>query len=504
MTDTAQKSSAATTADAERTEIAAATREISGLISEWVELRRRMLRTPGVQYAVRVGGELIASGALGLANADEGTPLREDHLFRIASHSKTFAATAVMILRDRGLLRLDDTVATHVPALADTPLADRTVRELIGHQGGVIRDGDDCDYWQLMRDFPDAATLLEDLHRDGVSFGANEYFKYSNYGYSVVGQIIESVSGRSFRDFVAEAITGPLGLPRLTADLSTGADGSHPDLAAGHSLLLDGDDELFALRNPSTGSMAAATGFVACANDLSAYASAHVTGDERLLADSSKRLMQRTESIVSADDEEIGRYALGLELHTIGKHSFVGHSGGFPGFVTRTFVDPKSSLVVSVLTNASRGPAHQLAVGIVKLIDLAVKTRARGADDEVDPSIDLDSFATTVVAGFGRTTIARMGARLLLLHPEQDDPTVEASELTVRGPDRLEIARRPGYGSAGEPVIYQRTDGAIEVVRLGGMSSWPETAFRARRRQQMARSERAGTPPPADLHPRES
>lgn len=480
-------------------------RGIGPLVLDWLDLRRRMLRTPGVQVAVRVRGELIVSGALGSADLDNGVDLRTDHLFRIASHSKTFAATTVMRLVARGELRLDDTVAAHLPRLAGTPLADRTVRELLGHQGGVIRDGDDCDYWQLMRPFPDAVVLHAELHQDdAASFGRNLHFKYSNYGYSLVGAIIERVTGRPFADVVRTEILDVLDLPRIHPDLG-GPDAPHPDeLACGHSLLLDGDDEHFVLRNPGTGAMAAATGFVANAEDLSAYACAHVMGDERLLDDTDKRLMQRTESIVTVEGTEQGRYGLGLELHTVGDRALVGHSGGFPGFVTRTFVDPKDGLVVSVLTNGSRGPAHELAVGVVKLIDLARRapadtgdsadTAVSGTESAAADPADLPLWTT---AGFGRTVIARLGRRLMLLHPDQEDPTADAIELTVEGPDRLRMAQRPGFGSAGEPVVITRSGddpatGPVSHVQVGGMTAWPEAVFRARRREQMGRSARPG------------
>lgn len=465
-------------------------RQIGPFVLDWLDLRRRMLRTPGVQIAIRVRGELVVSGALGLADAERGIALRPDHLFRIASHSKTFAATTVLRLAARGELRLDDTVGTHLPELADTPLADRTVRELLGHQGGVIRDGDDCDYWQLTRPFPDAATLAADLRRDGVTFGRNLHFKYSNYGYSIVGAIIERVTGRTFAAAVRTEILDVLRLPRVHPDLDGPAGPAPDELAAGHSLLLDGDDDHFVLDNPATGAMAAATGFVACAEDLSAYAAAHVTGDERLLDDTDKRLMQRTESVVTVDGTEQGRYGLGLELHTVGERHLVGHSGGFPGFVTRTFVDPKDGLVVSVLTNASRGPAHELAVGIVKLIDLARRSPAATDGVSLPDPADLPVWTA---AGFGRTVVARLGRRLMLLHPDQQDPTADAAELTVEGPDRLRIVERAGFGSAGEPVLIERAadGGAVQSVRVGGMTAWPEAVFRARRREQMARSARS-------------
>ena len=477
-TDISSKSSAATKK---------AVQSLATWIPSWIELRRRMLRVPGVQVSIRVGGELLVNAALGNADDERQVPLTTDHLFRIASHSKTFAATACLVLTERGRLRLDDTVGHWLPDLADTDLAPLTVRALLGHQAGVIRDGEDCDYWQLMRDFPDESSLVEALRSKGSTLGPDEHFKYSNYGFSIVGMIVARASGMSFNDFVRTEILDKLDLPRVHPDV----DGIEPtELAAGHSLRLDGDDEQFVMGNPSTGAMSAATGFVACAQDLTAYASAHLPGDDRLVSDAGKRLMQRTESIVEVRGEEKGRYGLGLELHTLGKRRTFGHSGGFPGFITRTFVDPADGLAISVLTNESGGPAHELAVGVLAMIDLAVSAQAAGAEwPAVPDGMDPASFATRLVAGFGYMDIVDVGGRLVLLHPGMPDPASEAAYLEVVDEDTLMVLPSAGYAVAGEPVQLERgPDGSIDGAVIGGMRSWPVDAFVARRRAQLARA----------------
>ena len=463
-----------------------AVRALADWIPGWIDLRRRMLRVPGVQVSIRVDGELLVSAALGTADDERNVPLTTEHLFRIASHSKTFAATACLILTECGQLRLDDTVGQWLPELSDTELAPLTVRALLGHQAGVIRDGVNSDYWQLTRGFPDEATLLDELRSDGVTFGPNEHFKYSNYGFSIVGMIVTRASGTSFNEFVRRNILDRLDLPRLHPDV----DGIQPaELAAGHSLRLDGEDEQFVMGNPSTGAMSAATGFVACAADLTAYASAHLPRDDRLISDAGKRLMQRTESIVEVRGEEKGRYGLGLELHTLGTRRTFGHSGGFPGFITRTFVDPADRLAISVLTNQSGGPAHELAVGVLAMIDLAVGAQSAGAEwPAVPEDMNAASFATRVVGGFGYLDIVDVGGRLVLVHPGMPDPAADAAYLAVVDENTLVVLPSAGYASAGETVHLERDgDGAVVSVVVGGMRSWPLDAFVARRRDQMAR-----------------
>ena len=476
-----------TTTAGSRAATTSAVRALAEWIPGWIDLRRRMLQVPGVQVAIRVGGELVVNAALGTADTERDVPLTTDHLFRIASHSKTFAATACLILSEQGRLRLDDTVAQWVPELADTEVAPLTVRALLGHQAGVIRDGVDSDYWQLIRDFPDEGALVDALRVKGSTFGPNEYFKYSNYGFSIVGMIVARVTSTSFNDFVRAEILDRLELPRVHPDV----DGIDPtELSAGHSLRLDAEDEQFVMGNPSTGAMAAATGFVACAQDLTAYASAHLPGDERLVSDAGKRLMQRTESIVEVRGEEKGRYGLGLELHTLGKRKTFGHSGGFPGFITRTFVDPADELAISVLTNQSGGPAHELAVGVLGMIDLAVTAQKAGAEwPAVPEGIDASSFATRLAAGFGYMDIVDLGGRLALIHPGMPDPASDAAYLEVVDENTLTVLPSPGFAVAGETAHFERdADGAITSAVVGGMRSWPVGEFLTRRRSQMART----------------
>ena len=105
---------------AETAEVAA---DIAPYLESWLEHQRRRARVPGVQAAVRVGDRLVLDTALGVADVGTGEPLTTGHLFRIASHSKTFTATAVLRLVEAGRMRLDDPIGRWVPALAGSALA---------------------------------------------------------------------------------------------------------------------------------------------------------------------------------------------------------------------------------------------------------------------------------------------------------------------------------------------------------------------------------------------
>jgi CubicO group peptidase (beta-lactamase class C family) len=452
-------------------------------LESWLEHQRRRLRVPGVQAAVRVGDRVVVDTALGVADVTTGEPLTSRHLFRIASHSKTFTATAVLQLVEAGRLRLDDPIAAWVPALTGTALAGVTIRELLGHQGGVVRDGRDNDHWQLLRPFPDAERLTGVAVDEGAVLGRNEHFKYSNIGYSLLGLAIEAVTGTGYAAHVQAAVIDRLGLPDTRPEWDAARAGEY---AAGHTGLLDGEDERLTIPHVDTRAMAAATGFSSTARDLTTFGAAHFTGDPTLLTEDSKRLMRRTESEIRAHDQEPRYYGLGMDVRTVGDRRLVGHSGGYPGHITRTWIDPEGQVVVSVLTNAVDGPADVLARGVFALLDLALAV-PESADRTV-PEDQLRRYTGRFANLWGVTDVALLGGRLVLLHPGAPEPAVEYAELTVEGPETLRLETVPGFGSPGETVEYEwAADGTVGRVRIGGISAWPLADFRARRAAQVAR-----------------
>src|SRR5690606_15345377 len=192
----------------------------------------------GAQVAVRVEGDLLLDCAIGMADIDNEVALKQDHLFRVASHSKTFTAVAVMQLAERGLLRLDDEAGTHVPEIVNSDMAGVTVRELLAHGSGMIRDGDNCDFWDVSRPFPDRDELIRTITDHGKVLEPNEHFKYSNIGYSLLGLIIESASGTDYRDYVTRNIVERLDLQRTGPELDESRIGEY---AKGYSSRAHGD-----------------------------------------------------------------------------------------------------------------------------------------------------------------------------------------------------------------------------------------------------------------------
>jgi len=446
-------------------------RSIAPYLAEWATFHADYRGTPGLQLAVAYRGEVLLDVAWGRASTETDEPLTTEHLFRVASHSKTFTAVMVMRLVEADLLRLDDRLGELVADLAGTEAAELTVRELLGHQGGVIRDSSDGDFWQRHRPFLDRDELIEVVGREGIVYAPNHTFKYSNVAYGLLGLVVERVTGLSYAKVADEMIVGPLGLrrsgPEYAADRAA-------EYAAGHTGRTAHDDGRRVVPHVDTRALAAATGWYSTAREMVVFGSAHVLGDETLLADSSKRLMQRAESVVEVRGREIGRYGLGLDRRRIGERELVGHSGGYPGHITRTWIDPVDGLVVSALTNAIDGPADPIATGVVQIVDLALRAMAEDADP-VPPDAPVGRYANL----WGVNDVVDLGGILHVIEPRLPEPAT-AHQRLVAGQDGLRLEPVPGFGATGEAVSVERDDdGAVTAVRLGAMTAWPVETYRA-------------------------
>ncbi|MGC0273828.1 serine hydrolase domain-containing protein [Pseudactinotalea sp. Z1739] len=453
-------------------------RALAHYLEQWLAFQGAHARVPGIQAAVRVGEELVLNTAWGVADTSTGEELTTGHLFRIASHSKTFTATAIMQLVEAGRLRLDDPLGEHIPELADAPIAVVTVREALGHQGGIIRDGRDKGFWQRLTPFPDRAGLLRLATDEALTYQRNEHFKYSNVSYSLLGLVIEAASGSGYADYVREHVIDRLGLAGTGPEFDPAR---AADFVHGHTALLHGSDQREPITHVDSRAFGPATGFYSTAADVTTYGAAHFLGSDALLTDASKRVMQRLESVIEGPGTPTARYGVGMSLRRLGDRDLAGHAGGYPGQITRTYIDATDQIVVSVLTNAIDGPADALATGIVRLIELALNPPPAPASAP-GPEVDLDRYVGRFASLWGVTDVARAGDRLYLLTPSNPDPTEAYLQVTPTGANSLQIESASGFGPVGEQVRYERDDDdQITSVWIGGAQAWPTQAFLARR-----------------------
>jgi CubicO group peptidase (beta-lactamase class C family) len=184
-------------------------------------LHRTEIRTAGIAgssfYVVR-GGKVSVADHIGEQDAEAHVPVDSRTIYHWASITKTMTGIAIMQLRDRGLLKLDDPITRYVPELAavHNPFGDTdsiTLRQLMSHSAGFRggtwpwRDQD----WQPFE--PKSwAQLAAMLPYTQVEFRPGSRFSYSNPGIVYLGQVIERLSGEDFEVYIDKNILKPLGM----------------------------------------------------------------------------------------------------------------------------------------------------------------------------------------------------------------------------------------------------------------------------------------------------
>jgi len=435
-------------------------------IERWIEHQMRLREQPGCVVAVAHRGKLLLERAFGYADLSAGSPLTPRHRFRVASHSKTFTAAGIMKLRERGKLGLDDPVGRYVRRLHPA-VAQATIAQLLSHSAGIIRDGTDAGQWDDRRSFLSPRELRAALKSAPV-IAANTRFKYSNHGYGLLGLVVEAVTGEDYRSWIKREIVRPAGLRETEPDMPIG--GRAP-IASGHSAKLPAGRRLVIGGHGPTHALASATGFVSTARDLLRFfAQLDPAARRSVLSVASRREMIRRQwRNPHASLERY--YGLGIISGGGGTWAWFGHSGGFPGFITRTAVLPEQGLTIAVLTNAVDGPAQawlDSAIGILRAF------AGRGA-----PAKDVRDWAGRWWSRWwGAVDLVPMGDRVMMTRPDLGDPFTDASEIAVTARDRGRIAVAGGYESHGEPVTRKRDRrGEVTEVWLAGTRFLPEASI---------------------------
>jgi len=446
-------------------------------IDSWLRYRYERLEMPGFVVAIAHNGQVQFSKAYGYANLEQREAMTTDHVFRIASHSKTFTATAIMQLAQENLLSIDDPVAKYVPWLGEHPdsrMKTITVRQVMSHGAGIIRDGIDGNFWSLKHPFPDSARFKSEFAQADLILENNTQMKYSNIGYSLLGCLVEEVAGVPFNLYVEKKILEPLSLsdtgPEFRKDVL-------PKMVTGYTRRDLEKQRLPITQEIDTGAMSAATGFYSTAADMCTYFDAQFVKSGKLLQDDSKKEMQRTQWRLKNSPEN-QEYGLGFGIDYAGGRRLFGHGGGFPGQITRTFCDPKTKIVVVVLTNCIDGEAYAIGKGIWGVIN-HFETSAEAADPA---SIgQLRKFEGRFMNLWRDVNIVESGKHLIALDPNtwypfgKDQPI---EKLECIDDCVLKIESTEGYRSEGELVKYNfDDDDTVKSIRYAASDMWTEAQY---------------------------
>jgi CubicO group peptidase (beta-lactamase class C family) len=330
---------------------------------------------PAISYGVVSRGVLAHSAGFG-ARVIGGPPPDADTVFRIASMSKSFTASAIMLLRDEGQLELDDLAEKYVPELAGWPPAAPdavrvTIRHLLTMTAGFPTDDPWGDRQQGLPPGDFGALLAGGV---GFNWAPGTRFEYSNLGYAILGRVVAQASGVPYDEFIRTRLLVPLGMTRTGfAAAEFPGDG----LARGYRRGPAGWEQV---PFDPYGAFAPMGGVFSCVRDLArwvaGFASAFPPGEADAggphpVRRASRREMQLPQAATGWRPAERlpggvpgapACYGFGLfadEDPALGR--VVSHSGGYPGFGSNMRWHPATGTGVIALGNSTYSAMSVLA-----------------------------------------------------------------------------------------------------------------------------------------------
>ena len=337
---------------------------------------------PGLAYGIVANGSLIHAGGFGECFPDGPVP-GPDTSFRIASMSKSFTASLIMLLRDQGDLRLDDDARHYVPELSGVALAAAdcppiTIRHLLTMTAGFPTD----DPWGDRQQGLPLQAFGQLLARGGVrcAWAPGTRFEYSNLGYAILGRVIAAVTGDRYETSIRDRLLTPLGMTR------TGFEASEfgiNDLARGYRR----DEGRWLELDPDpSGAFAPMGGVFSTVTDLAGWVAGFAAAfparddeeDRHPLRRASRREMQLPQvAILGGFGSESMRFAgpvsisYGFGLFAEEDPAFGAisqHSGGYPGYGSHMRWHLATGLGSIVLANGTYAAAGSLAGQILTAV----------------------------------------------------------------------------------------------------------------------------------------
>ncbi len=407
------------------------------------------------------------SAGAGFADLAHGAATDSETLYRIASITKTFTGTAVLQLRDAGLLDLDEPAAEFIPEMRDAAPAEArigqvTLRRMLAHASGLASEPPGTD-WAIPLYEGLAARTLGQPGAVATRIPPSQHPKYSNLAYQLLGEVITRASGTAYAEYIQEAILLPLGMSSTGFDVS--GDWPRSRRATGYAPRAFSDELDVA---PDAPQLWAEGGLWSCIDDLLTWVSAQLgayraAGPRPVILSAASLREMHAPRYLEAND---WTRAWGLSWCAVRRDEtvWIQHSGRLPGFSTAVCFNPESQIGAVTLINGS-AEAADLAMELASVALRQSRSRPprislpQPTPRAFRPLLGLYSRA-------GHSLVIRvewMDGMLTCI--KADEPWWRPTLLPTEDPCAFTVG--PGYRESGEHVMFhQLADGRIDSVFL--------------------------------------
>jgi CubicO group peptidase (beta-lactamase class C family) len=308
------------------------------------------LNVPGISIAIVTDNQLRWQQGYGLADLENFVPAKANTVYRLASVSKPITAVAVMQLVEKGKIDLDAPVQKYVPSFPQKsyPI---TIRELLTHTSGIRHyKGDEENSTRYYENLTEALDIFKN---DALEHEPGLKFTYTTYGYTLLGVVVETVSGMKFTDYLRENIFHPAGMTHTRADV---VHDIIPNRARGYVKTDKG--ELSNAGLTDTSYKIPGGGLVSTAEDMAKFSIAVQNGtllkkgmfEQMSASQIKKEVLERTSaSLKLPAGTELPSYGFGWIIGTEKRKDAVWHGGIQQGVTTLVYLLPKEKFALVVL-----------------------------------------------------------------------------------------------------------------------------------------------------------
>ena len=443
------------------------------LLELWLDAQCAYNQIPGISMGVVHDQELLWCKGFGVSDLKDKNPTTTQTIHSICSISKLFTSIAVMQLRDRGLLHLDDPVGKHLPwfnieqIYPDGPAA--TVKGLLTHSSGLPRESD-FPYWTAPNfDFPTREQIIERLSKQKTLYPADTYFQYSNLGLSLAGEIVTHVSGQPFAEYIQEHILDHLGMKDTRTSMPDDLRGGR--LATGYGALAR-DGKRHEVPPFQACGIAPAAGFSSTVEDLARFASWQFRlledGAEEILDANTLREMHRVHWV---DPDWETHWGLGFSTWRFKDKTFVGHGGSCPGYRTQIMLQSQEKFAAIFMANASGINTRMYTQRAYEITAPAIAEAIKSPDTAKQPDPDMLKYTGTYSSApwGGETAVLIWKDKLVMVYFPTDNPLESMTKLKHIEGDTFRRIRDDE--ELGEKIVFE-TDSDGNVTRLKRHSNY--------------------------------
>ncbi|MFO7678948.1 MAG: serine hydrolase domain-containing protein [Chloroflexota bacterium] len=436
------------------------------LLRIWLETQMAYRNQPGLSIAIIHDQELVWAQGFGYASVAQQIPAAPQTIYRIASITKLFTATAVLQLRDAGKLQLDNPIRRYLPwfdiqsRFPDAPPV--TLRHLLTHTAGLPRESA-FPYW-TDNQFPSREALKVRLPDQTAALPTETRWKYSNLGLSLAGEIVTAVSGQPYPDYVHTHILQPLG---MTDTFVETIDPAHPQLAVGYGRRKPDNSRALSPFTDSQG-LTPAANIATTVLDLAKFAMLQFrdgpAGGGQILRGSTLREMQRIHWLHS--DWKTG-WGLGFRILRLNDKTYIGHGGAVLGYRTLLRLCPQDKTAVIVFTNSDDGNPEMYVDKAFAWVAPALVNAAKVKMETAvaDPSWHI--YTGKYQDLWSDEQILIHEGQLIHIDPSLPDPMEFPTRLLpVQGQSHtFRLESENGFGNPAELAVFE-VDGNGRVTRL--------------------------------------